>query len=91
MSAVERNREVRASSPDEDFGCGSDCRGILRGPSLLAWRLDLLGPQEQILEIPFVTREEPLRNMRTTRKFSPHRGLRPFSTVASQEKSHLPS
>ena len=36
----ERNTEVAASAPDEDLGPGTDCRGILRGPSQLAWRLD---------------------------------------------------
>ena len=33
MSALKRNPEVPASTPDEDLGPGSDCSGILRGPS----------------------------------------------------------
>ena len=41
MLEQERNPEVLASTPDEDLGLGSDCRGILRGLSHLAWRLDV--------------------------------------------------
>ena len=40
MSAVERKTEVADSAPDEDLGLGTDWRGILRGPTHLAWRLD---------------------------------------------------
>ena len=32
MSALERNSEVPALTPDEDLGPDSDCRGIPRGP-----------------------------------------------------------
>ena len=39
MSALDMNTEVLASTPDEELGPGTDCRGILRGPSQLAWRL----------------------------------------------------
>ena len=35
------NPEVLASTPNEDLGSSSDCRGILRDPSRLSWRLDL--------------------------------------------------
>ena len=38
--ALERNPEVLASNPDEDLGPSTDWRGISRGPSQLAWRLD---------------------------------------------------
>ena len=41
MLEQERNPEVLASTPDEDLGLGSDCRGILRGSSHLASRLDV--------------------------------------------------
>ena len=41
MWALERNLEFPASTPDEDLGPGSDCRGILRGPTGVVWRLDL--------------------------------------------------
>lgn len=40
MLALERNPEVRASTPDEDL-FDSDCRGIPRGPSRLKWIVDL--------------------------------------------------
>ena len=40
MSALERNPHVAASAPVEDLGPGTDWRGILRGHSQLAWRLD---------------------------------------------------
>ena len=41
MLALVRKPEVLASTPDEDLGPGSDFRAIPRGPSRLAWRLDL--------------------------------------------------
>ena len=41
MSALEKKPEVLASTPDEDLVPGSNCRGILRVPSRIAWRLDL--------------------------------------------------
>ena len=41
MSALKKNPEIPASTPDEDLGPGSDFRAIPRGPSRLAWRLDL--------------------------------------------------
>ena len=37
MSALEGNTEVLAATPDEDLGPGTEWRGILRGPSQLAW------------------------------------------------------
>ena len=40
MLALERNPEVLASTPDKDLSPSTDCRGILRGHSQLAWRLD---------------------------------------------------
>ena len=40
MSALERNPEVPASVSDEDLGPGKDWRGIPRGASQFAWRLD---------------------------------------------------
>ena len=42
MSALERKPKVPAATPDEDLGPGTDRRGISRGPSQLAWRLDFL-------------------------------------------------
>ena len=51
-------------------------------------------PQEQVPEVPVVTRGEPqvsCCNSIKNRRFSPPREMRPFSAVASQEKSHLPS
>ena len=42
MSALERKSEVPASTRDEDVGPGTVWRGILKGPSQLAWRLDFL-------------------------------------------------
>ena len=41
MSALEKNPEYQASTPDEDLGPSSDCRGIPRDPSRLEWRQDL--------------------------------------------------
>ena len=41
MSALERKPEVPASTPDEDLGHGSDCTRIPRGPSQIAWRLNV--------------------------------------------------
>ena len=40
MSALERKPEALDSAPDKDLGPGTDWRGIARGPSQLAWRLD---------------------------------------------------
>ena len=40
MSALERKPEAPDSAPDKDLGPGTDWRGIARGPSQLAWRLD---------------------------------------------------
>ena len=40
MSALERKLELEATVPDEDLGPSTDWRGIPRGPSQLAWRLD---------------------------------------------------
>ena len=40
MSALERNPDVPGSAPDEDPDPGTNWRGIPRGPSQLAWRLD---------------------------------------------------
>ena len=37
---LQKNPEIPASTPDEDLSPGRDWRGILRGPSQLAWRLD---------------------------------------------------
>ena len=59
MSALERKPEVLASTPDQDLGPGSHCRGMPRGPSLLAWRLDLPEPHERVLEVPIITRKQP--------------------------------
>ena len=62
MSSLERKPEVVASAPDEDLGPGTDWRGIPRGPSQLAWRLDL----------PEATRVGPWgprRNLRGTPSF----------------------
>ena len=53
-----------------------------------------LRTQERVREVPVLTREEPqvsCHNLRKTRRFSPRREMRPFSTVVSREKSHLPS
>ena len=41
MLALERNPKVPASTADEDLCPVSDCRVIPKGPSRLAWRLDL--------------------------------------------------
>ena len=53
-----------------------------------------LRPHEKVPEVPIVTREEPhvcCCNLRKTRRFSPQREMRPFSTVAAREKSYLSS
>ena len=39
-STLERKPEVLASAPIEDLGSGTNWRGIPRGPSQLAWRLE---------------------------------------------------
>ena len=43
----------------EDLGPCNDCRGTLRGPSQLTWRLDFMRPHEPVAVVPVVTREEP--------------------------------
>ena len=94
MAILERKPEVLASIPNEDLGPGRDCRGIPRGPSQLARRLDFPEANQRVPEVPIVTREETkvcCRNSRKPRKFSPQGEMRQFSAVASQEKSHLPS
>ena len=40
MSVLERKPQVPASAPHEYVGPGTNWKGILRGPSQLAWRLD---------------------------------------------------
>ena len=53
-----------------------------------------LRQHERVTEVPVVTREEPhicWPYYRKTRSFSPQREKRPFSAVASREKSNLPS
>ena len=53
-----------------------------------------LGPYKWVSEVTILTREECHvcgHNWRTTRRFSPRCELKPFSTVVSREKSHLPS
>ena len=94
MLALERNPEVPASTPDEDLGLGSDCRGISRDPRNSHEEWTFLKPQEWIPDDPIVTEEEPqvcCHNSRKTRRFSPQHKMRPFSAVASREKSHIPS
>ena len=49
-----------------------------------------LRPHERVPVASILTREEPRRNSRKTRRFSPQHELRPFSAAASHEKSHLP-
>ena len=53
-----------------------------------------LRPHEWVPEISVTTREEHqvcCRNLRKTRRFSPQREMRLFSSAASREKSHLTS
>ena len=79
---------------DEALGPCTDWRGIPRGPSQLAWRLDFPEATREDPEVPVVTREEPqvsCHNSRKSRRFSPQREMRPFSTVAAREKSYLSS
>ena len=59
MSALEGNTEVLAATPDEDLGPGTEWRGILRGPSQLAWDWTFLSQHEQVPEIPVLTRQKP--------------------------------
>jgi len=40
MSVLEGKLEVPVLTPDEDLAHSTNWRGILRGPSQLAWRLD---------------------------------------------------
>ena len=64
MSALERNPEDPGSAPDEDLGPSTAWKGILRGPSQHAWRLDF----------PEATRAGPLGprcNSRGTSSFMP--------------------
>ena len=91
---MERNPEVLASNPDEDLGPSTDWRGISRGPSQLAWRLDF----------PEATRAGPscphcnsrgtasfLPKLEKNQEILPQCEIRPLSTVASQGKSDLAS
>ena len=68
MSALEGNTGVLAATPDEDLGPGTYWRGILRGPSQLAWDWTFLSQHEQVPEIPVITREEPQVSHRNSRK-----------------------
>ena len=91
MSALERKPEVTASTADEDLGPAETAEEYRGAPhdSLGDWTS--LTPEEQVAEVPVVTREEPGCNWRKTRRFSPQSKLRAFSSVVSQEKSDLPS
>ena len=59
MSALERKPEVPPSTPHDDLGPKNDCRGILRGPLQLTWRLDFP-------EAPRVSPRGPRCNSRGT-------------------------
>ena len=83
MSALERNPELQASTPAEDLGPIINCRRIPRGPSRLAWRLDLHETHVWVSKVPIFTPEEPHCNSRKTRRFSPQRKLRTFSSGTS--------
>ena len=55
--------------------------------------LTFLKQQQQVCDVPVITWEEPQFSCCfswKTRRFSPKREMRPFSTVASWEKSKLP-
>ena len=94
MSTSERNPDLPPSTPDEVLSKGSNWSGIPRGPSQRVWRLDFpeatragpWGPCSNLREtLSF------LPHSRKTRRISPQIEMRPFSTAASREKSHLPS
>ena len=81
MSALERNPEVAALSPDEDLAPSSDWRWIPSVPLNLQRNWTFLRQYEWVPEFPVVNREEPQvfsQNLRKTR-FSPQRMKRPFS------------
>ena len=46
-----------------------------------------LGPHERVPEVLILIREEHCHNSRRTRRFSPQRGMWPFSTAASRENA----
>ena len=91
MSELERKHEATASTPHEELGSGSDCRGIGVAPRESRGRWTTQKPHNRIPEVPIVTREEPRRNSRKSRRYSPQRELRPFSEAEYPEKSELPS
>ena len=59
MSTLERKPEGPASTPDEDLGPGSDCRGIPRGLAKSHGDWTFLRSHEWVPEVPVVTREIP--------------------------------
>ena len=59
-------------------------------PHNSTWDWTSLGHHKRLPEFPDVTRESR-PNLRKTTRFHCHRELRPFSTAASWEKSHVPS
>ena len=76
--------KMRTSAPaataEESRGAPSDSCGDWISPK----------PNEQIPDVPVVTQQEPCLNSIKPR-ISPQSELRPFSTAASRDKSHLTS
>ena len=92
MSALERNPEVLASTQMRTSAPEATAEESREAPRNLPGDWTFLRPHKRLPEVPVITPEEPQvcwRNLTKTRRFSPQSEMRPFSAVASREKSHL--
>ena len=69
-----------AATAEESRGAPRDSRGD--------WTS--LRPHERVTDVPVVTREEPRRNSRKTRRFLPHRELSPFAAGSQRNPTFHP-
>ena len=91
MSSLEWKPQFPAWTLEEDLKPGTDWRGIPRGLSQVAWKLHFPEVTPAGHRGPCRNSRGTCHNSRKTRRFSPPGEMRPFSTEASQGKSHLPS
>ena len=94
MSALEKNLEVLASTPDEDLGPARTGEESWEAPRNSHGDWTFLRQYERVPEVPVITREEPQvprHNSKKSKRFSPQLEMRPFSAVLSREKSQFPS
>ena len=94
MSALERNPEIPASITKDDFSPNNDWRRIPRGPSQLAWGLDIPEETQAGLWGPICNSKRTpsfLPQLEKNQEILPSTQEEAVFTPASREKSHFPS